>query len=79
MIKQKVSVIGCDLYPAINEKLKNGSLTVSLFQQQDILGEKTLLNLYDVLCGLIEENQCSENYVVCPVYRSMLDYYKIYL
>ncbi len=78
-LRQRVCVIGCDLYPALNQKLRNGTLRVSIFQHQDALGAYALQYLYEYLCGIRAAENCSVRHVVQPVFPCMLPYYQKYL
>ncbi|MBP3919783.1 MAG: LacI family DNA-binding transcriptional regulator [Clostridia bacterium] len=78
-MKDRVCVIGCDLYPALNQKLQNGSLRVSIFQHQDILGACAVQYLYEYLCGVRTADQCALRHVVQPVFPCMLPYYQKFL
>jgi LacI family transcriptional regulator len=55
-----IKVIGHDLYPALVEKLINGTLTATLFQNQFEFGRTSLHYMYEYLAGLRKREDCSK-------------------
>jgi LacI family transcriptional regulator len=78
-LAREIVVVGCDLYPALNEKLKNGSLTVTIFQDQDKLGFEAVNLLYQRISSGASVEDCTLNYPSQFVFNSMLSYFGNYL
>ena len=50
--RHEVTVIGQDLYPALVEKLENGTLVATLFQNQEAQGYAAVKHLYEYIADI---------------------------
>lgn len=76
---KKIKVIGYDLYPALNDKLLNRSLTATLFQNQSELGRQSLLLMFDYLNGVRKAEQCALNVPIQLLFGSMISQFPTYM
>ena len=73
-----VIVIGHDLYPKLNEKLRSNILTASLFQNQYEFGKESVEIMYDYLTGARGYKDCTKLIVPQLVISSMIDSFPYY-
>ena len=73
-----VVVIGHDLYPALNEKLRSRTLSATLFQNQFELARESLRVMFEYLTGTREESECTKLFIPQIVLSSMLDFFTYY-
>jgi DNA-binding LacI/PurR family transcriptional regulator len=71
-------IIGQDLYPALNKKLRSGTLAATLFQDQAELGRKSVLFAFEYLAGLRKKEDCRQTYLPQLVLGCMADNFPYY-
>jgi DNA-binding LacI/PurR family transcriptional regulator len=75
---KKVIIIGQDLYPRLNNKLRSGTLTATLFQNQFELGRKSVLFAFEYLTGVRRKEDCYKKYLPQLVLGCMVDNFPFY-
>lgn len=71
-------VIGHDLYPALNQKLRKRILAATLFQNQYEYGKDSILMMSDYLIGQRSKEDCKKRIVPQLVFSSMVDSFPYY-
>jgi LacI family transcriptional regulator len=75
---EKVPIIGQDLYPKLNEKLRSHSLTATLFQNQAEFGRESILFAFEFLTGSRKREDCSKKFIPQLVLGCMVDNFLYY-
>ncbi|GHU67536.1 LacI family transcriptional regulator [Spirochaetia bacterium] len=75
---KKVAIIGHDLYPKLNEKLRSHSLTATLFQNQAEFGRESVLFAFEYLTGIRKKEDCSKKFTPQLVMACMVDNFLFY-
>ncbi|MDR3139365.1 MAG: LacI family transcriptional regulator [Treponema sp.] len=73
-----VVIIGHDLYPKLNEKLRSHSLTATLFQNQAEFGRESVMMTCEYLTGICKKEDCSRKFIPQLVFSCMLDNFSYY-
>jgi LacI family transcriptional regulator len=75
---RKVPVIGHDLYPKLNEKLRSHSLTATLFQNQAEFGRESILFAFEFLAGIRKREECNKKFIPQLVLGCTVDNFPYY-
>lgn len=75
---RSIIVIGHDLYPKLNEKLRSHSLTATLFQNQYEFGKQGLEMMYEYLAEYRSGEDCTKLFIPQLVISSMVDSFRYY-
>jgi LacI family transcriptional regulator len=75
---RKVPIIGQDLYPKLNEKLRSHSLTATLFQNQAEFGRESIQFAFEHLTGSRKPEGCSKKFIPQLVLGCMVDNFPDY-
>ncbi|MDR1389104.1 MAG: LacI family DNA-binding transcriptional regulator [Treponema sp.] len=75
---RKVIIIGQDLYPRLNKKLRSHTLTATLFQNQAEFGRESILFAFEYLAGTRKKEDCSKKFIPQLVLGCMLDNFPLY-
>ena len=75
---RKVPVIGHDLYPKLNEKLRSHSLTATLFQNQAEFGKESIICAFEYLTGIRKREDCNKKIIPQLVLGCMVDNFPYY-
>jgi LacI family transcriptional regulator len=75
---KRVPIIGHDLYPKLNEKLRSQSLTASLFQNQAEFGRQSVLYAFEYLTGMRKKEDCVKKYLPQIILGCMADSFPEY-
>ncbi|MDR1287524.1 MAG: LacI family transcriptional regulator [Treponema sp.] len=73
-----VAIIGHDLYPKLNEKLRSHSLTATLFQNQAEFGRESIMITCEYLTGIRRKEDCSRKFIPQLVLGCMVDNFSYY-
>lgn len=73
-----VVIIGHDLYPTLNEKLRQRTLSATLFQNQYELARESFSLMFEYLTGMREESECTKLFIPQIVLSSMVDHFTYY-
>jgi LacI family transcriptional regulator len=74
----RVTIIGQDLYPRLNKKLRSSTLTATLFQNQYELGRKSVLFAFEYLTGIRKKEDCNKKYLPQLILGCMVDNFPFY-
>lgn len=74
----KTSVIGHDLYPELNNKLRSHSLSATLFQNQYEYGKSSITLMADYLTGHRKISECTQLITPQIIFSCMLDSFPYY-
>jgi DNA-binding LacI/PurR family transcriptional regulator len=74
----KIPILGQDLYPKLNEKLRSHSLTATLFQNQLEFGRESVLFAFEYLTGIRKKEDCNKKYLPQLVLGCMVDKFPFY-
>jgi DNA-binding LacI/PurR family transcriptional regulator len=75
---KNVVVLGQDLYPRLNKKLKSHTLAATLFQNQFELARKSVLFAFEYLTGRRKKEDCYKKYLPQLVLGCMVDHFPYY-
>jgi DNA-binding LacI/PurR family transcriptional regulator len=75
---RRIPILGQDLYPKLNEKLRSHSLTATLFQNQSEFGRESILFAFEYLTGLREKADCTRKFIPQLVLGCMVDNFRYY-
>jgi len=75
---KNVIILGQDLYPRLNKKLKSHTLTATLFQNQYELARKSIFFAFEYIVGIRKKNECYRKYLPQLVLGCMADNFPHY-
>ncbi|MDR3145794.1 MAG: LacI family transcriptional regulator [Treponema sp.] len=75
---RKVIIIGQDLYPRLNNKLRAHTLTATLFQNQAEFNRESVLFAFEYLTGIRKREDCSKKFIPQLVLACMVDKFPYY-
>jgi DNA-binding LacI/PurR family transcriptional regulator len=75
---RKVIIIGQDLYPRLNNKLRAHTLTATLFQNQFEFNRESILFAFEYLTGIRKKEDCSKKFIPQLVLACMIDKFPYY-
>jgi ABC-type sugar transport system substrate-binding protein len=75
---KKIPIIGQDLYPKLNEKLRSHSLTATLFQNQAEFGRQSVMIASEYLTGIRKKEECTAKFIPHLVLGCMVDNFAAY-
>jgi DNA-binding LacI/PurR family transcriptional regulator len=75
---RRVIIIGQDLYPRLNKKLRAHSLTATLFQNQAEFGRQSILFAFEYLTGMRKKEACNSKIIPQLVLGCMVDNFPLY-
>jgi ribose transport system substrate-binding protein len=75
---KKIPIIGHDLYPRLNEKLRSHSLTATLFQNQAEFGRESVMIACEYLTGIRRKEDCRRKIIPQLVLGCMVDNFPSY-
>jgi ABC-type sugar transport system substrate-binding protein len=75
---KKIPIIGQDLYPKLNEKLRSHSLTATLFQDQAEFGRQSVIIASEHLTGIRKKEECTAKFIPQLVLGCMVDNFAAY-
>jgi ABC-type sugar transport system substrate-binding protein len=70
---KRIPIIGHDLYPKLNEKLRSHSLTATLFQNQAEFGRQCVMIASEYLIGIRRKEECTQKIIPQLVLGCMVD------
>jgi DNA-binding LacI/PurR family transcriptional regulator len=77
-VNPPITIIGQDMYPRLNKKLRSNSLTATLFQNQFEFSRKSVLYAFEYLTGTRKKEDCSRKYLPQLVLGCMADNFPFY-
>jgi DNA-binding LacI/PurR family transcriptional regulator len=75
---KKIPIIGHDLYPKLNEKLRSHSMTATLFQNQFEFSRESVLFAFEYLTGIRSREECTKKWIPQLVLGCMVDSFPFY-
>jgi DNA-binding LacI/PurR family transcriptional regulator len=75
---KRIPIIGQDLYPKLNEKLRSHSLTATLFQNQAEFGRQCVMIASEYLVGIRRKEECTQKFIPQLVLGCMVDTFPCY-
>jgi LacI family transcriptional regulator len=75
---RRAIIIGQDMYPKLNEKLRSHSLTATLFQNQAEFGRESILFAFEYLTGTRKKEDCNKKFIPQLVLGCMVDSFPLY-
>ncbi|MDR2661968.1 MAG: LacI family DNA-binding transcriptional regulator [Treponema sp.] len=75
---RNVIILGQDLYPRLNKKLRAHTLTATLFQNQFELSRKSVQFAFEYLTGMRKKEECYKKYLPQLVLGCMVDNFPYY-
>jgi DNA-binding LacI/PurR family transcriptional regulator len=76
--ERRVIIIGQDLYPRLNKKLRSHSLTATFFQNQFEFGRESTTIACEYLTGIRKREECNKKFIPQLVLGCMVDNFPLY-